>query len=652
MYLCTFPKIMMSDVRLLLIVCASWAFSGLQAQIVNPAACEPTADKAALKAFEKAEKQSGEDKLKALSEIITRYPDFHEALFSQAMALIQREKFSAAGARFEKVYALCPDYSPYTWYYLGAIYYGAEKYAEAIPYLEKVAKYDGDLKLKDKDYDEAKAMLKTARATLEITANRFDFQPAPVNNVCTPYDEYTANLSPDNETLYFIRKIPDGKSSVGYRELFMESAQTNRQFDAGRELPPPFNMSSNNGAASITADNKTMYFVICQNNDYKACDIWYSERKGIAWSPLNPVQGKLNKGTDWDSQPSVSYDGNEMYFVSDRPSGFGGSDIYVSRKQPDGTWGEAQNLGSVINSDKNELTPFLHSDSKTLYFSSKGHNNLGGYDIFFSRQNPDGTWNKPKNLGSPINTQNDEVSFFVSLDGKQGFFSSDKLKGPGGKDLFSFPLYAEARPKEVKLIKGEIKTDLNTPRDAEVEIKNLNTKETVKVAVDKTDGKFVAVVDSDQDYLMTLKKEGIAFNSVLIEKENQTETGTVKAELEMKKIEPGKAYDIRNVYFATNSVAITAKTEAILEAFADFLKTNPTLRVAIQGHTDNVGDDAANLLLSENRAKAVAELLRNKGVSANRIIHKGFGETKPLYDNSTEEGRAKNRRTEFLILSE
>jgi outer membrane protein OmpA-like peptidoglycan-associated protein len=642
----------MQKAPLLVLFSICLAFSGLKAQIVNPAACEPTSDKTALKALEKAEKQSGNDKIKALAEILSSHPDFYEALFSQAMALIQLEKFSAAGARFEKVYALCPDYSPYTWYYLGAIYYGAEKYAEAIPYLEKVTQYTGDLKLKDTHYDEAKAMLKTARTTLEITANQFDFQPVPVNHVCTQYDEYTANLSPDNEVLYFIRKIPDSKSPVGYRELFMESAQTNREFDAGRELPPPFNMANNNGAASITADNKTMYFVICQNNDYKACDIWYSERKGIGWTPLNPVQGKLNKGTDWDSQPSVSYDGNEIFFVSDRAGGLGGSDLYVSRKQPDGSWGEGQNLGPVINSDKNELTPFLHSDSKTLYFSSKGHNSLGGYDIFFSRQNADGTWNKPKNIGSPINTQNDEVSFFVSLDGKQGFFSSDKLRGPGGKDLFRFPLYAEARPKEVKLIKGEIKTDLNVPRDAEVEIKNLNTKETVKVSVDKTDGKFVAIVNADEDYLMTMKKEGMAFNSLLIEKETGSENGTVKAELEMKKIETGKTYDIRNVYFATNSVEINPKTEAILEAFADFLKTNPTLRVAIQGHTDNVGDDEANLLLSENRAKAVADLLQNKGVSAARITYKGFGESRPLYDNSTEAGRAKNRRTEFLILSD
>ena len=630
-----------------------WVFAGsiADAQIVNPTACEPTTDKAAKKAWEKAEKLSGSEKIKALGEVIKQYPDFHEAIFSQGIALIQSEIFSAAGARFEKVYELCPDYSPYTWFYLGSIYYGGEKYAEAIPYLEKVTKYDGDLKLKDKDYEEAKSMLKTAKATLDITSKAVEYNPIPLKNVCTQFDEYTANLSPDNEWLYFIRKVPDNKSSLGFREIFMESENKTWVFDAGRELPPPFNMSHNNGAASITADNKTMYFVVCQNNEYKACDIWYSERKGISWTNMTPVLGKLNKGTDWDSQPSVSFDGKELYFVSDRPGGYGGSDIYVSRKMPDGTWSEAQNLGPVINSDKNELTPFLHSDSKTLYFSSKGHNSLGGYDIFFSRQNPDGSWTKPKNLGSPINTKDDEVSFFVSLDGKRGFFSSDKLKGPGGKDVFMFSLHDEARPKEVKLIKGEIKTDLNIPKDAEVEIKNLKTKEVQKVEVDKTDGKFVAVVESDQDYLMTMKKEGMAFNSLLIEKENKSETGTVKADLEMKKIETGKSYDIRNVYFGTNSFDIMPKTEAILEAFADFMIFNKTLKVAIHGHTDNVGDDEANMVLSENRAKAVYDFLVKKGVPAERLSYKGFGETKPLFDNSTESGRSKNRRTEFLILS-
>lgn len=623
----------------------------LFAQLVNPAACEPTADKNAVKALQKAEKSAGLEKVKALHEVIGTYPDFYEALFSQGMQLIKLDKYPQALARFEKVYELCPDYSPYTWFYIGSIYYGSEKYKEALPFLEKVAKYGGDVRLDDSTYAQAKAMVKAAKTTVDITSTQVEYRPVPLANVCTVYDEYTANLSPDNEFLYFIRKVPDSRSKVGYREIFTESGNNNWNFDKGEELPPPFNMANNNGAASITADNKTMYFVVCQNNEYKACDIWYSERQPAGWTNMTPVAGKLNIGTEWDSQPSISFDGKEMIFVSDRAGGYGGSDLYISRKMPDGTWSAGQNLGPVINSDKNELTPFLHSDSKTLYFSSKGHSSLGGYDIFYSRQGADGAWSKPKNIGSPINTENDEISFFVSLDGKRGFFSSDKLKGPGGKDIFMFDLYEDARPKQVKLIKGEIKTDLNVPRDAEVEIKNLRTMEVQKVEVDRNDGKYVAIVEAKEDYVMTLKKEGMAFSSRLIEKDEPTENALLKADLDMKKIETGKAYNINNINFATNSSELAFKPKAILQGFADFLKTNPSLKVAIQGHTDDVGDDAANLELSENRARAVYRYLVDLGIPEARLSYKGFGETKPVADNGSEAGRAKNRRTEFLILA-
>jgi outer membrane protein OmpA-like peptidoglycan-associated protein/Tol biopolymer transport system component len=626
--------------------------NSLSAQIVDSKACESTADKSALKAFEKAEKTGGLEKVKLLNEIIAQYPDFHEAIFSQAMSLVKMDKYNQALARFEKVYALCPDYSPYTWYYIGAIYYGAEKYAEAMPFLEKASTYSGDLKFEDKDYDEAKAMLKASKVTAAITSKKVEFNPVAVKNICTEFDEYTAILSPDNELMYFIRKVKDARSMAGYREIFNESINSNWIFDRGRELPPPFNMSNNNGAATITADNKTMYFVMCQNNELNACDIWFSERKPTGWTTMTPVPGNLNVGTEWDSSPSVSFDGKEIIFVSKRPGGYGGTDLYISHKMPDGTWSKAENLGPSINTPENENTPFLHSDSKTLYFSSKGHNSLGGYDIYFSRQGADGAWSKPQNIGSPINTNNDEVSFFVSLDGKRGFFSSKNLNGPGGLDVYMFDLHEEAKPQQVKMIKGEIKSDLTVPKDAAVEIKNLRTKEIQKVEVDKEDGKYVALIDAKEDYVMTLKKEGMAFSSQLIEKDAPVENNLVKADLEMKKIETGKTYNINNINFATNSAELAFKSKAILEGFSDFLKTNPAIKVAIQGHTDDVGDDAANLLLSENRAKSVYEYLVGSGIPSNRLSYKGFGETQPVSSNDTEAGRAKNRRTEFLILSQ
>lgn len=635
------------------VVFALSAYSA-HAQLVNPKACEPTSDKGAVKALEKAEKESGLEKVRAIHEILKEHPDFYEAIFSQGLTLYRLGKIEQAIARFEKVNELCPEYSPYVWFYIGSTYFGDNQYDKAIPMLEKFLAYEGEtVRIKDEDYTNAKTWLKEAKELQKISANKVPYNPVALANVSTNMDEYTGTLSPDNEFLYFIRKVPDSRSPLGYKEVFNESKNTNWSFDRGQELPPPFNMAQNNGAATITADNKTMYFVNCPGGVSTACDIWYSERKPAGWTNMSPVQGNLNQGTTWESCPSVSFDGKEMVYTSKgRADTIGGIDLYVSKKMPDGTWSKGANLGPVINSPLNENTPFLHSDSKTLYFSSKGHNSLGGYDIFFSRQGADGVWSKPQNIGAPINTTKDEVNFFVSLDGKRAFFSSGNLNGPGGLDIYMFGLYEEARPQQVKLVKGEVKTDMTVPKDAEVEIKNLRTKEIQKVEVDKEDGKYVAIIDAKEDYVMTLKKEGMAFSSQLIEKDVPTENGLVKADLEMKKIEAGQTYNINNINFATNSAELPFKSKAILEGFSDFLKANKSLKVTIQGHTDNVGDDDANLALSEARAKAVLDYLVGTGIAGNRLSSKGFGETKPIADNGTETGRAKNRRTEFLINSQ
>jgi outer membrane protein OmpA-like peptidoglycan-associated protein len=341
----------------------------------------------------------------------------------------------------------------------------------------------------------------------------------------------------------------------------------------------------------------------------------------------------------------------DIIFASNRPGGYGGVDLYVTRKKSDGSWGLPENLGPEINTKENELTPFLHSDSKTLYFSSKGHKGLGGYDIFMAKQDETGKWSKPKNIGSPINSANDDVSFFVSLDGKHGFFSSDKYKsvGKGGIDVFMFDLYVEVRPEEIRMVKGDVSSDPGIKRSGEIELKNLKTKEVTKVKIDSTDGKFVTVVKAKDDYLLTIKKEGIAFSSTVITK---SDTGAlVKKDMEMKKVEAGKAYRLNDINFPTNSAILSEEARLIIEEFASYLKTNPSMKVAIHGHTDNVGDDQSNLTLSESRAYSVFAYLKQQGISESRLTYKGFGETKPLASNDTDSGRRINRRTEFVILS-
>ncbi|MCX7743953.1 MAG: OmpA family protein [Flavobacteriales bacterium] len=621
---------------------------------INKTACEPTSNKAALKLYAKAQKEGNmAEKRKLLNDAVAIENSFYEALFELGTGYFKQGKKDLAKDRLEAVRDICPEYSPYTHLFLGLIAYQATNYQEAIRYFEKFLTYDIQ---DDEDYKLAKNLLQEIKDYEAIFSRSVPFDPKVMPNVCTPQDEYLASISPDNRSFYFIRKTKtDGKSmdktydsGVNYVEIFTKSTLTNGQFDAGEPMPRPFNHKYNNGAATITADNKQMYFVICQNNQVEFCDIWKTEFKDNQWQPFVNAGSHINSDA-WDSQPTISYDGKTLIFASNRPGGIGGVDLYISTKQDNGEWSPAVNLGPTINTPDNELTPFLHSDSQTLYFSSKGHKGLGGYDIFFSKKDEKGNWTKPRNLGKPINTPGDDVSFFVSLDGKTGFYSSDKLNGPGGLDIYTFELYETARPAEVIYVEGTVKSNDNKVSATQIEVKNTVTKEVTKIDVNQEDGSYVAIVTAKDDHILTIKQEGIAFTSKLINKEELGIGKPAQVDLKTEEIKVGSAYRLNDINFATNSYELSDKAKFIIEEFAEFLKANPTLKIAIHGHTDDIGNDNDNLILSDNRAKAVYEYLINLGIQADRMTYKGFGETKPLASNKTEKGRAQNRRTEFVI---
>lgn len=611
-------------------------------------ACPPSENAQALRLFERGLKEKGLERKKLFAEAAKLNEDCYEAHFQLGLIYVREQEARLAKYRLEQVMRLCPDYSPYTWFWLGNIYYGEGRYTESIEMLKKVVGYKGEkAAFDDKDFFEAQKLLKQAEAMVDLTRNRVAFEPRPVEDICTEQDEYLAMLSPDNSRMFFTRKVPAPGTAVGYKEIFMEAQNNNWHFDRGRPMPAPFNTVFNNGASFMTADEKYLYFVMCENNEVSKCDIYYTKRDGPGWDVINRPPG-INSEV-WDSQPTLSYDGQTMIFSSTRKGGLGGADLWVSQRRSDGSWETPQNLGPVINSPENDLMPFLHTDGKTLYFSSKGHKGLGGYDIFYSRKGENGQWGPPVNIGAPINTEGDELGFFVSLDGTRAFFTSDKLAGgKGGRDVFTFPLYEAARPEQVRLIKGRLEADNNNP-DADVVLKNLSSREASLVRVDREDGRFVAVVKADDDYLLTVRKQGAAFSSQLISASDTTPL-VPEVKLEQKQLKKGEAYRLNDIYFATNSATLTPKAMFTIQAFAEFLKENPDVRVAIHGHTDNVGNDNDNLTLSRQRARAVYDALLDQGIPPQRLQHEGFGESRPIADNTTPEGRAKNRRTEFVIL--
>lgn len=623
----------------------------------NPDACDKTGNKKAYKLYESAMKEkSSSEKRKLLNEAIGVEPNCYEALFELGAAYFKQGKYNLAKDRMEQVAAICPNYSAYTFYILGMITFDEGKYQESVKYLEKFMTFED---IEGVPYDTVKkTILPKAKDYESIFSKPIPFNPSPVKGICTEKDEYTGTLSPDNRSFYFIRKeMTSGESmdksygsGVDYIELFTVSKNDGGNYDRGTVLSKPFNQGSNQGAATITADNKHMYFVICANNQAELCDIWCSDFVNGQWTPIKSIGTPVNANNSWDSQPTVSYDGKTIIFASTRAGGYGGSDLYITTKLDNGKWSVPENLGPVVNTDKHEMTPFLHSDSQTLYFSSQGHVGLGGYDIFYTRKDSTGKWKEPKNIGYPLNSVNDDYSFFVSLDGTKGFFSTDKLKGNGGWDIYTFDLYPEARPQEILFVEGNI-TSNTKEKVTEIELKNTRTKEVTHIDVDTNDGKYVAIITAKDDYVMTIKAKGVAFTSSLISNEEIKPGRPTEVNLVASDINVGEAYRLNDINFASNSAELSEKAKFIIQEFSEFLVKNPNLKIAIHGHTDDVGNDQANLILSDNRAKSVYNFLIQLGIKADRLSYKGFGETKPVASNKFETGRQKNRRTEFVIVA-
>ena len=594
--------------------------------------------------------------------------DYADAIWRLGQIYFSQYRSREAENYLRRLVSLCPDYNAEAYFMLARIEYGREDYTKAISYLEKFLD-DIDRIKSDRDYDNAVYMLDQARFLNMIFGQKVPFEPYKVKEISTDDDEYLAIISPDGELAFFTRKSKAESShgaiiwSERYKEQFMFSERRNGNFERGELMPPPFNMQGNEGGATVTARNDELFYTICSNINingiaYNNCDIYYSRLIWDQWTPL--VKLDFNRDDSWESQPSVSADGKTLYFASDRPGGYGGTDIWVVYKDNGNNWGKPQNLGPGINTPGNEKTPFIHTDSQTLYFSSAnrydendslfpGHRGLGGYDIFFTRFTND-KWSKPKNIGYPINSEADDLSFFVSTDGSTGYFSSNKIESNGKYNLYAFELYQDARPEKVVFIKGEIKDEFDIPvYDSKVELKSVTTQRVTTVDVDSFSGKYVATAIFDDDFVLTVKKPDHIYQSRYIDKDSSIFTAPVEINFEIEKVEAGKSYELHDILYPTNSAELSNRSRVILDEFIVFLRDNPGIRVAIHGHTDDVGEDAFNLDLSKRRAHSVYYYLTTKGIPSSRLSWQGFGKTRPVADNTTEEGRAKNRRTEFVI---
>lgn len=589
---------------------------------------------------------------------------------------------------YKKVIEICPKFNATPYYKIGFVYFMLNDKNTATKYFKQFL----DFKSNNPDrypsqYMKWKKNVEEILPEMEAKENFYShpvpYNPVIVKNVSTVDDEFLPMISPDNELLFYTRRkdekhLGDIQTQIKENFTVSERSDVNSYFNQGEKLTAPFNTNefSKYGGVTLSLDNKEMFICACKNiqiygQEYVNCDIYVThfERSGeggndFTWTPLKNLGPNINTKDGWEAQPTLSADGNTLYFATYR-SNSQNTDIYYSNRNNDGTWSVAKPV-PVINSAGHDKAPFLHQDSETMYFvsqtspSRKGAENNGNFDMYYTRKDEKGNWEEPINLGYPINTKNNEVGLIVSTDGHYAYFTSDREKnGVGGFDIYYFELYEKARPKKVAMIKGSVVDDKGEPiKDATVQVSYKDSKETVEVKVNGDDGKFAAIinVEKEQDVRVTVKKEGHSFDTKLIKKEEiaqlkKSNTTFIKEKVEMEigEIKVGKSFTIDNILFATDSYVLTDDSKFILDQFIVFLKENPTVTVTIEGHTDNQGDDERNLKLSKNRANAVLNYLVENGINKQRLKSIGYGETKPKVSNTTPENRAKNRRTDFLI---
>ena len=464
---------------------------------------------------------------------------------------------------------------------------------------------------------------------------------AGINSV---YREYFPAVTADGETMIFSR-------NVGGNEDFYVSQKKNKVWQAAVPLSDRINTKGHNeGAQSISPDGMYLFFTGCNRPDgLGRCDIYVSHRNGKEWGTPFNLGTPLNSSY-WDSQPAITPDGSTLYFVSNRPGGLGGYDIWKSRLNDEGEWEKPQNLGPGINTAFDEHTPFIHPDGKTMYFSSNGWPGFGNKDLFYSRLDKYNNWGKPVNLGYPINTFNEETGLIVTPDGTEGLLSSNIKGGLGDMDIYHFKMPESAKPQPITYVKGIVKDRVTRALlEAKVQVVDLNDKRGVYSDYTSEKGDFLAVMPIGSNYSFNVSADGYLFYSQNFEL-NKAYTGKpIVLEILMDKIKVGSDVTLRNIFFDTDKYELLESSVVELNNLIDLLVLNKNISIEIQGHTDNIGNSISNERLSLDRAKAVYSYLIAHKINASRLSYKGFGAKKPQVSNGTEDGRRQNRRTSFVI---
>lgn len=529
---------------------------------------------------------------------------------------------------------------PQAYAYLGTRALEKNDFASAQRHLSVALKY---ARKDSKIYQQLTEQLKRCEFGINAMSNSLDIKPERLPDIINSKNkQYFPVLTADNSTLVFT-VLDENDNENLYISKFEGNAWT----------PPTgfsnnINTLDNEGTSSISADGKTMVFTSCGRElAFGNCDLYITRNEGGVWSKPENLGPQVNS-PDWDSQPSLSPDGRKLIFSSERPNGFGKKDLWMSELRDDGKWQPAINLGSKINTPSDEVTPFIHANGSSLFYSSNGKIGMGNLDVYITDISI-GFGSESVNLGYPINTKDDESGLFISADGSTAYYSVDKN---GKVEIYKFEVPKEISTKFDKTyyVKGYIidgKTNL--PLYASVEIVSIKTGARVsKFYSDRVKGDYMAVLPEDGKYRIYLESPGYFFKSV--EFDFVKESGNKNMDISLNRIEKESKEELKNIFFDTGSALLRPESEIELERLTEMLRHNANLQIEIAGHTDDVGNETSNLDLSKKRAGAVVTHLQKKGIPENRMTAKGYGKSQPKVANTTEQNRQQNRRIEIKIL--
>lgn len=495
----------------------------------------------------------------------------------------------------------------------------------------------------------ADKMLLDCDFAAEAVKNPVDFKPVNLGpGVNTTEDESMPSLTADERYLYFTRHTGSGRYQD--EDLFVSKNEYGI-FTNANPLVAINTETYVEGAHSISPSGKYLFFTSADRKDGEGrADIYMSRKTGESWERPNNMGTPVNS-PGWDAQPCISADGRSLYFASVRPGGEGGSDIYVSHYDDKSGWAQPLNLGRNINTIFDEMRPFLHPDGQTLYFSSNGRPGMGNFDIYVSRKQADGTWGEPVNLGYPINTAGDELGIHITTDGRRAYYASEQKDSYGQKDIYTFEMPASLQPGFTSYIRGNVYDDETREAvGANVQIYDLETgKLFATLASDRVNGTFLSTLPAGKDYAVEVMRDGYLFYSHHISLKNTVSGKPFEVDIPLLKIKVGQVVVLHNIFFEPEQFELKNESKAELEVMVKMMEKNPQLKIEISGHTDNSGSEEKNKALSQQRAKQVFDYLIGKGVEATRLSFKGYAATRPIASNSTPEGKAKNRRTEFTV---